>query len=712
MSTYSAKLFLGFPVGKDGRRKTRTPLVSTNPVRFEPQRATKLKGMRRACSADEFRDNRETFLRDGFFATWFPMTLPGTAAGAADDEVTSATSGNLNNNTTTRSGSTSSLPPIRSLASSSSSGGLGAVSSASSLRLAREEIHEDGVATRVQNCLEDKRPFPTAALATPTLFAYEKIEKMSSTSSASLARRDFWELATQKNLWMAISAPQHLFPQSTGCVGGLQEACGCIEDYMTQVLNSAPPAVEQGTAVDLGEGAGEKAGASSSPKGGPAASVEAGREHREIVSFCYAWYARTAHVNAKVVYFHADGVPGNHVGLMDYWIATQKQHGRNSKEHLCQSLALARFCEKVLADPFLNVVVSGSRCSGCGGPAAPVVKLVQRGSDPALKLLSPIVAAAQGKVLVTQKQSAVLASILGAEDEELAADADGCSVLRPRDVLRLVEYVLNTTTGRLLGPASRTTGGFSSAVAQVLGRKPSATASKSITGSDVGFFRSPSASKKTATYPVSAPEADDYSTGEDEPEEGLSDMQSPASTTSFDAASSETGISQSQMRRKIRASFALNLDFLEILRDQLRSEEVSHCNFWLLHSKHKKSFPSTTLGVVPLPVNRLLEDPFQPGHTLFSSPSPTRNFLPDSPKNRRLMERGDAGGKSTVRYLNDARSALVFNTQGVYHSSIRMCGDQAPEDRSSIDFRVLSVQKHCLPKVMAHLVGTLLEKHL
>ena len=49
-------------------------------------------------------------------------------------------------------------------------------------------------------------------------------------------------------------------------------------------------------------------------------------------------------MNAKVNYFHADANPGDHVGLMDYWIFTAKRLKRSEKFEYGQSiLCLERF---------------------------------------------------------------------------------------------------------------------------------------------------------------------------------------------------------------------------------------------------------------------------------------------------------------------------------------------------------------------------------
>ena len=49
-------------------------------------------------------------------------------------------------------------------------------------------------------------------------------------------------------------------------------------------------------------------------------------------------------MNKKVSYFHADGVPGDHAGLLDYWMyAQRKQRAKQSYQISQSGLALARF---------------------------------------------------------------------------------------------------------------------------------------------------------------------------------------------------------------------------------------------------------------------------------------------------------------------------------------------------------------------------------
>ena len=179
-----------------------------------------------------------------------------------------------------------------------------------------------------------------------------------------------------------------------------------------------------------------------------------------------------------------------------------------------------------------------------------------------------------------------------------------------------------------------------------------------------------------------------------------------------------------------RAFFVLNLELLEVLRDHLDASEVEHTNFWMFHHKHCEAtdaegnavaqLPSTTLGIIPLDFNDQLEDPESPGHSLAYSRHRKHSNLPDSPRNRRALEGGADGGASPIQYGNDPRSALVFRTMGVLHSSLALHVPPGSEyertvnmreDRASIDFRVLSVRQGALQKALREFVKRILLRY-
>ncbi|CAD7965632.1 unnamed protein product [Amoebophrya sp. A120] len=957
MTTASAKLFLGFPVGRDGRRKTRTPLVSTNPVKFDPVRVSRMRGTTssstgsNSTSSEEYAECKANWHRDGFFATWFFFSL--------NDEGKKEHQGGVGSGT-----------------------GAGPATTSTLHRNTKAPTSPTSVASRIQQCLEQKHCIPGGALQTPVLFAYEKLldhithgHAANNAGIMSLSKLSFWDLATHKSLWMAISAPILLFSsngevgdhalgagkkngrgcrveqeedddvlnfyskksgsisitRNTGSVFGLQEACFVIEQHMTNVMNEPidnaeeeeallsktnntttltslakncisntnnklpslieglgtlasrsatlnstvkptvpvvvnrlkaglrKEAVPQQQVLNKGTGRTSDANASTSCAcpthltTTSATSSFGSRSNRcgnnsaandstscpssdDFICFCYAWYARTAHVNSKVVYFHADGVPNDHAGLMDYWIVTQKRHNRSNKEHLCQSLALQRFCEQVLAGDTTGKNVGGFSGSSSGCSSSRYDKLLtaefkiecilEEQSDTNDKThpfrrhpFSHLVEAESGKVVLTAKQFYLLQRLLVSDSTEDAVDEDsnrdpGVLEVYPADVLKLIHIALEKGTASTgtqsvvtkscsatstAAPTTVSTCLFTEASTSL--RKPKSLVHRLRSEMQTAAGKSNVASKTSTNSTKSTViqqggvaknefltgttsnkvDGDDHSdmgsdqSDEDEEEASedaatptsgnikkasspppvsraqtafaLSHSSSGASTTTStttgraSSRASSTAISSEQkMKQKIRQYFSMNLEFLEILRDHLKASdnpalnEVDHANFWLLHSQHVRHFPTTTLGVIPLPVNKLLEDPFQPGCSLFSSPSPTRNFLPDSPKNRRILEKGgnyntnsgagatghtntnqDSTSTSAVKYLNDARSALVFKTMGVYHSSVKLHNNSDSDanlDRSSIDFRVLCVKKKSVPKVIAHLVRVLVTKYL
>lgn len=105
--------------------------------------------------------------------------------------------------------------------------------------------------------------------------AERKLDFWQAAEQAAERKVDFWQAAERKSLWMWLS---NLDTGDNDNGGWIDRACGHIEATMAQVLSA----------------------------GG-----------NSYFSFCYSWYARTKAVNAKVVYFHADGF--DHKGLMDYW---------------------------------------------------------------------------------------------------------------------------------------------------------------------------------------------------------------------------------------------------------------------------------------------------------------------------------------------------------------------------------------------------------
>ncbi|CAD7939555.1 unnamed protein product [Amoebophrya sp. A25] len=890
--TGSAKLFLSFPIGKDGKKKTRTPLVSTTPCKFEPQPAaysTKPQNRVRDAvplSGSAGSDGNGDVLELAVEKSW--KQCQNRFLG----DIIESTNGN----------GVAQFPcPSSSRTIIFKRTFLDSELTDNRARWDRDGFfatwHYDpgvGIALSVQQALE-KRSFGVSLGVDNSSWSnmYEKIwsEIPNYSIKTASSKKDFWDLATRKNFWMALSAPQYIFLSSssfgdgdddnsggdsptsseetsvgstttcssstsgvdreeraegedssgasfedatpasakkkpsayqlvmkvraeekekeqgceTGGLEGLQHACTLIERYMGSVLMSSGGFQEEGNklgsqetkesrsslpslkatvltahlmnkkADDHHKSSGNKvttdhAGAGTSPSStgkaaagctapgsnqkttgwtklasqkstipsllsspssmtdkknsAPLLGAAAAAAEKTIIlspipaekpptstryiSFCYAWYARTAEVNSKVVYFHADGVPEDHQGLMDYWIVTQKRNGRTGKEHLCQSLALARFLDqlaKLGKTEMPGVIVEKSKRStiSCTGSAImpataslavlPTLVMARSNSSSSLGgqgLGGQSKATAQHQceddkdapvVSVSGQKLNALRRILDLEHGGDYFPVNGAGStqtstsdsleLTPKDIHSLVLYLLRSG-----GERSTSSSGGSGGVAAARPKTAAATTDSSAIVRNKSALPVPVKDKKVS------------------------------------------------MESRVRLFFKINLDLLEILRDKLLPSEVDHANFWLFHSKHlpqNEGLPSTSLGVVPMGISKQLEDPMQPGHSLASSPSPTRNFLPDTAKNRRLLERGEAGTRSTVRYLADARSAIVFKTLGCYHSSLKLTRNAGnvesayggPDgDRSSIDFRVLSIVWESFPKVMAHFLAILIEKYL